>query len=89
MGWAIKIIGAITGQPTPFDGKYVMMYDPTYCASGEEYDGGILEVTEDRALALEFEDSAAAMEKWRESYGTRIDGKPNRPLTAFTVEIVQ
>jgi hypothetical protein len=29
----------------------------------------------------------SAMEKWRESFGLRADGKPNRPLTAWTVAV--
>lgn len=83
----IKIIGLANGEPTEFDGKYVKAYDPTYHPAGQQYDGGILEVTEDPADALTFADAGAALACWQRSHGTREDGKPNRPLTAWTVEI--
>lgn len=44
-----------------------------------------------RAQAKRFADKAEAMEAWRgvnQVEPTRPDGKPNRPLTAYTVEIV-
>ena len=83
----IRIICAHNGQPTDFDGQYVMVYDPTYHPEGEEYDGGILEVTPNLAEARQFGDLVEAAEYWRQSYGLRPDGEPNRPLTAFHVEI--
>lgn len=43
--------------------------------------------TADEAKALVFPDAAAALECWRKAHGMRWDGRPNRPLTAFTVEI--
>lgn len=47
--------------------------------------------TERRDLALRFPNMAAAMECWRTQstrHPLRVDGLPNRPLTAFSVEIV-
>jgi hypothetical protein len=44
--------------------------------------------TTDPKQALRFEDMAAATEAWRQQSTvrpTRGDGKPNRPMTAFTV----
>lgn len=83
----LKIIGLCNGAPSEFDGKYVAAYDPSYHPVGEEYDGGLLEVTDDPAKALQFATAGEAMGCWQRSYGTRSDGKPNRPLTAWTVEI--
>ena len=47
--------------------------------------------TEQRDLALRFPNGGAALECWRTQstrHPLRADGKPNRPLTAFSVEIV-
>lgn len=57
----------------------------------EARDGhGWFETTDDRAQALRFPDSLAAMLAWKTQSTTRPlrpDGKPNRPLTALTVSI--
>lgn len=84
----LKIIGLTNGEATEFDGKFVQQYDPSYCAPGEEYDGGLLIVTDDPEKALLFAEPRDAMECWRKEHGMRPDGRPNRPLTAFTVEAV-
>lgn len=50
--------------------------------------GGIV-LTRDKAKALRFTDIGEAMECWRAQSRTypirHTDGKPNRPLTAFTI----
>lgn len=47
--------------------------------------------TDDLAKAMRFEDGPAALECWRQVHARDPvrpwDGKPNRPLTAFTVTI--
>ncbi len=88
----VKIIGLVNGEPTSFDGKYLKEYDPSRDGkgpNGEELRAHIV-VTEDRAKAKKFKDVAAFRELWmridpRQPY--RADGKPNRPLTAFNVEV--
>jgi hypothetical protein len=87
MSFVIQLLGTAAGETTEFDGKYVVHYDPTYVDAGG-YDGGILEVTTDRSKAQRFPDKRAAFEKWREPFGIRQDGQPNRPLTAWTVSII-
>lgn len=82
----IRIVGLLTGEDTPFDGKYVKSYDPTFELEGHPYDGGILEVTDDIREAMVFTDMSAAIAKYRQSHGIRADGQPNRPLTAWSVE---
>lgn len=84
----LRILGTAHGVPTPFDGKFVAAYDPSFHPPGEPYDGGLLEVTDDPEKALLFGSAVDAMECWRKSHGTRPDGRPNRPLTVFTVEVV-
>ena len=51
---------------------------------------GHLVLTNDPAEAMTFKDGAEAMQFWRQqskSRPKRRDGKPNRPLTAYSVEI--
>lgn len=82
----IRIIGLATGVPSPYDGQYVKTYDPE--AVGGR---GAVTTTYDKNKALQFANGADAMAFWRQQskkYPIRPDGKPNRPLTAFTVEIV-
>ena len=87
MATVLRIIGLSTGEPTEFDGMLVAAYDPTWWRPDGSYDGGILEVTDKPDRAMVFPDAVTAIEKWREAYGVRLDGKPNRPLTAFTVSV--
>jgi hypothetical protein len=85
MKQALKIFGSALGNETEFDGKYVKTYDPDH---GEH---GRLTVTADLQDAMHYEDAGAALEVWKavnRNHPTRSDGKPNRPLTAFTVEMV-
>ena len=84
MSIAIVLVGTAAGVPTEFDGKYLKAYDPTYIRPGG-YDGGILRVTGDLREAMRFPNLRAALEKYRQSFGMRQDGLPNRPLTAWTV----
>lgn len=83
----LKLLETASGQVTEFDGKYLVFYDPTYVHPGG-YDGGLLKVSGDISLAMQFSSAAAALEKWRESFGKREDGELNRPLTAWTIEIL-
>lgn len=89
----IRIVGCVNGQPHPYNGKYVKDYDPTYHLPDGEYDGGILELTDNRAEAMRFSDPVEAMEKWRQPagchcHGVRDDGELNRPLTAWNAEML-
>lgn len=88
---AIKIVGLSGGQPTPFDGQFVVEYDPEH--DGCDPDGlpmvCVLRTTPDREQALDLPVHEAT-ELWKRQCvrdPVRPDGRPNRPLTAFTVEI--
>lgn len=62
---------------------YLVSYDPNQ----DMYDGGI-EASADLRAAIRFKDVAEAIECWRQTsktVPTRPDGRPNRPLTAFSV----
>lgn len=89
MSYVIRIIGLASGTASKFDGSYVVAYNPACWPDGEEYDGGLLVTTEDLNAAKKYETAQAAMDCYRQSYGLRRDGEPNRPLTAWTVEIFQ
>jgi hypothetical protein len=85
--WALKIIAAAGFAPAPPGSGpyYVMAYDP------DSNDGrGEVTTTTDIFKALAFEKSYEAWEKWKQQSRVRplrSDGRPNRPLTAFTVTV--
>lgn len=81
MSTVILIVGSALGDPCREAGQYLQAYS--------NYAGrGIITTTLDKARALRFADLAAALAFWKqtnETHPLRPDGKPNRPLTAFTV----
>jgi hypothetical protein len=88
----IQIVNLINGGRTAFDGQYVVSYDAS--RDGVEPSSGRpmlchLVATPNLDDAARFT-SGEAFELWR-SVDTRNpvrpDGRPNRPFTAFTVEI--
>jgi hypothetical protein len=87
MSCAILLLETASGEPTEFDGKYVKAYDPTYVDPVFGYDGGLLEVTDNLQEAMRFGDVSDAFKKYRQAYGLRPDGEPNRPLTAWTITV--
>lgn len=85
MSVVMQILGLADGRQTPFDGEFVKDYDP----NGEGGTGSLV-TTPEKAEALKFPDATEAMQTWKlqsDLVPLRPDGKPNRPLTAFTVEI--
>lgn len=85
MKYAILIVGSALGDKSEFDGKYVKSYDP--------HDGlhGKLVVTADLQNAKHYGDVGDAFLDWKatnKNHPLRSDGKPNRPLTAFTITTV-
>jgi len=88
----IQIVGLASGDRTPFDGQWIKSYDPNYVWP-DGYDGGLLVTTNNPEEAIGFSDGVEAAQFWQTvapaPYDVRPDGKPNRPLTAFTVEIRQ
>lgn len=80
----IRIVESPLGQ---VDGMYLRFYSPDG-GSGR----GVIGVTSDASQALRFTDTADAFECWRSISAThpqQSDGKPNRPLTAFTIEMIK
>jgi hypothetical protein len=83
MKYVIQLIELTNGASDPDQGMYVMSYEPAAFAGR-----GDVRTTPDKGRARRFTDAVAAAEYWRQSAGIRPDGKPNRPLTAWTVEII-
>jgi hypothetical protein len=76
----IRCLSLANGEPGP-QGQYLETYDTRTGYSTWTYD---------RNKAMEFEDTMKAYAFWTQIKGNepfRSDGKPNRPLTAFTVEM--
>jgi hypothetical protein len=86
----IKLVKLANGMGHPHNGKYVKEYDPNYYFEGR-YEGGWLRLTEDPKQAKNFDSFKEAYDYWMQQapapHDVRPDGKPNRPLTAWTVEI--
>lgn len=54
--------------------------------------GGSVEATADPKEAMKFSTAGAGLELWRTPSTVRPlrdDGKPNRPLSAFTIEMIE
>lgn len=73
-----------TGAPSPV-GKFLKDFDP------DAYGGaGLATWTDDQAQAKQFFSAADAMLEWKRQSTVqplRADGKPNRPLTAYSVTL--
>lgn len=85
-GYLIRLAGNALGVPdAALDGKFLKSYDPS--ANGGH---GAIVVTDSPRDAMRFASFAEALECYRQQHGVRVgfDNKPNRPLTAFSIEIV-
>lgn len=88
----IKIIGLADGRPCPFDGQYLVAYDPDRLGVDPRGVGMAAHIvcSPDRGDAKEYPTAADALEDWQrvsQKWPLRYDDEPNRPLTAFSVEV--
>jgi hypothetical protein len=90
----LRIVGLSGGAPSPWDGRWLVEFDPD--KRGRDPVGRAtlahVVVTDDIERARRFHDAAQAWEFWRRPSKRwpregRSDGKPNRPMTAFSVTI--
>lgn len=81
----IQWSGGVDGEETELEGSYVKTFDPN------ARDGrGDITTTFDKSSAMRFPDAGAALAFWKQQSAVRPlrdDGKPNRPLTAFTMSV--
>jgi hypothetical protein len=77
----IQLVATASGDASPHNGEYVVSFDP------DPRPHGTLRTTRDKAKAKRFENPMAAFTFYRQAHGRRPDGRPNCPLTAWTVEI--
>lgn len=86
----IFLLGPRNGGPTPHDGRFLKRYEPPPLNPDRTWGPGCIETTAKMEDALGFDDAGVAYETYKQANGTRpYDGKPNRPLTAWTVEIAK
>ena len=87
---ALKIVGFSEFCDDDYVGMYIKSFDPN-SPDPESKGIGKLIVTENASEAKTFETFGEATEFWRQQSPTvpmRSDGKPNRPLTAYSVQFV-
>ena len=85
--FVLKLVGQPRGEPTVADGRYVVHYDPRLDAGGVY----TLETTSDLAAAKRFASGTEALRYYRQvcpNHPEDSPGHPNRPLTAFSVQLV-
>lgn len=78
----IRIVGLVNGQPSSADGAYIESWDEL----NEQ-----LNVTDDVERALRFPHAGAAITFWKTPsilQPIRTDNKVNRPMTVYTVEVL-
>jgi hypothetical protein len=91
--YLMRFVGAANGYAHAIDGTYLQSYDPEAHWPDGSYDGGRLEVTADPAKARVFPDVESALACWKSGptcacHRLRVDGYPNRPLTAFSAVFI-
>lgn len=83
----LRIVCCAAGMPDKLEGQYLRYFDP------DGHDGmGTIICTEYKHEAMNFIDAHAALTLWRKQSTVRPlrdDGRPNRPLTAYTCELVK
>jgi hypothetical protein len=87
----IVAAGLADGSPCHVVGQYLKSFDVDFGDDGGEITGRAV-WTADVSRAKSFANYAAAFAEWNQQSKRipfRADGKPNKPLTAFSVEVVK
>jgi len=85
MAYVIRIISKADETPSECDGQWVMSYDAHVGPQNDGLISGYLITTPELRRAKKFATQQEALECYGQQNGLRPDGKPNRPMTAFTV----
>jgi hypothetical protein len=94
MALVMLLEGMVNGGVTALDGQYLKEYDPGRDGvdpSGQPMLAHVV-VTDDPSEAMQFKDFIEFRRFWLRidpRNPMRPDGKPNRPLTAFTVSALR
>lgn len=87
MAWIMRIEGMADRSPTVARGQFVSEFH-----ANVNQGRGDLVLTRDPANAMRFRTKDAAFACWQTQckppFDRRRDGKPNRPMTAYTVTIL-
>lgn len=89
--YGIKLLGLGSGRLLP-EPKWVVSFDPNIHKKGKPYPTGWVESSVDPLKAKRFKTQVEAWGLWNtqsESVPLRPDGKPNKPMTAYTIEITK
>ena len=78
------IVSLASGRPCAQAGRYLLSWKP-----GGPRRQGILQTTADPLKAKRFAGQGAAFAFYMQVDGLRPDGQPNRPLTAFTMQVME
>lgn len=88
IGLIIVGLADLGGVVTGFEGEWLAEYDPH--RAGQDKHGrpmiAHIVTTTDPKQAKGFHSMAEAVRELQREHGTRSDGRPSRPLTAFNVE---
>lgn len=88
MTHVVRIIFPVCGLRSAYDGQYLTEYVPGVVDRNWKYTGLVIRTTESPQQAKKFSDGGKAFQYCQQVGGTRPDGKPNRPLTAWHLEII-
>lgn len=83
----VKIVTGANSVHTPHDGRYLLGYNPDTV-----YGDLVMITTPDIAKAKRFADLSAVHDLWAavsKKQPVRPDGKPNRPLTSLSIEVIE
>lgn len=88
MSAIVRIVSMADGTPCEHDGNFLVWWDVT---ANDGY--GRIGTTPDPFKAYRFRDTRSALAAWHSIPANRpvrvgFDNKPNRPLTAFTIEVI-
>lgn len=88
--WVLRIVGLVDGRRNEHSGTWLESFDPE---RGRDPYRGVVRSTGQLMRAHHFDRPEHAFECWRQQsrrQPTRPwDGRPNRPMTAYTVLIVR
>lgn len=92
MSCVLRMLGIAAIGELDLDGppRYLVTFDVDYRPHVTSPVTGVAVFSDDLAKAMRFPDAAAALKAWQSCstvVPTRLDGRPNKPLTAYSMTI--